>query len=242
MGVFRYACRDRAHLFLGASESADEETFEALDGKHHIFVARNREGGRLVLPELLAIPAGRPSRRETRRSPAAESHLAALEGASPPSVLIDDRWNVLHLSASASKFFQQSGGTLARRVTELVRAELRDELHALLHRVHGMTEGRLSRFVPVKFNGDPTWWRCLLNSGRLRRRASRTFSSHFSTRVRDGNGSPSARRSAPGGTSNRKRTRRPLSCNEDLRAANEELRSLNEKPCRPYRKRFYATE
>jgi len=85
---------------------------------------------------------------------ATESHLAALEGASPPSVLIDDHWNVLHLSPSASRFFQQSGGTLARRVTELVRAELREELHALLHRIDGMTEGQLSRFVLVKFNGD----------------------------------------------------------------------------------------
>jgi len=69
--------------------------------------------------------------------------------------LIDDRWEVIHLSPSASKFFQQSGGALARRVTELVRAELRDELHALLHRIDGVTEGQLSRFVPVKFNGDP---------------------------------------------------------------------------------------
>ena len=154
MRVFRYACRDRAHLFLGASETADGENFEAVDKKHRIFMTRNFVGGRRVLPELFAIPAGRPSRRETRQLTATESHLAALEGASPPSVLIDDHWNVLHLSPSASRFFQQSGGTLARRVTELVRAELREELHALLHRIDGMTEGQLSRFVLVKFNGD----------------------------------------------------------------------------------------
>ena len=154
MRVFRYACRDQAHLFLGASEAADEEMFEAVDKKHRIFVTRNWAGGRRLLPELLAVPVGRPSRREMRHSTAAESHLAALEGASPPSVLIDDHWNVLHLSASASRFFQQSGGALARRVTELVRAELRDELHTLLHRIDGTAEGQLSRFVLVKFNGD----------------------------------------------------------------------------------------
>jgi len=45
MGVFRYACRDKAHLFLGASEAADEEIFEALDKKHRIFVTHAGGGG-----------------------------------------------------------------------------------------------------------------------------------------------------------------------------------------------------
>jgi len=50
----------RAHLFLGASETADGENFEAVDKKHRIFMTRNFVGGRRV-------PAGafRDSRRPT---------------------------------------------------------------------------------------------------------------------------------------------------------------------------------
>jgi len=241
MGVFRYACRDKAHLFLGASETADEEYFEVVDKKQRIFTTRKREEGRQVLPELLAIPLGRSSRRETRRSTAAESHLAALEGASPPSVLIDDRWNVLHLSASVSKFLQQSGGTPARRVTELVRAELRDELHALLHRIDGVTDGQLSRFVPVKFNGDSH----LVALFAQQRQSQETSRPDILVTFLDAGPvkTDPIRASNEAETETVRHLREDLRqaelrienvrddhyfANEDLRAANEELQSLNE--------------
>jgi hypothetical protein len=38
-----------------------------------------------------------------------------LEAAAPPSLVVDERWNVLHLSASVSRFLQQSGGAGAAR-------------------------------------------------------------------------------------------------------------------------------
>ena len=37
MSIFRYACRDEGTLFLGASESANEELFHTIDKKHRIF-------------------------------------------------------------------------------------------------------------------------------------------------------------------------------------------------------------
>jgi two-component system CheB/CheR fusion protein len=161
MTVFRYACRDEAYLFLGASEVADEGLFRAIDKKHRIFVTRERsEGVRPPLPEVLTStgsPAIRPGRefRSVSRPTVTEVHIAALEEVSPPSLVVDERWNVLHLSTSASRFLQQIGGPPARRVTDLVRPELRDELHALLHRVFEGVEPRLSPFIPVTFNGTP---------------------------------------------------------------------------------------
>ena len=86
------------------------------------------------------------------RATGVEMHLAALEQTAPPSVLIDDRGNVVHLSPTAARFFQQSGGPPTRRVTDLVRPELRDDLHALINRAMEGPEPRLSAFLPVAFD------------------------------------------------------------------------------------------
>jgi two-component system, chemotaxis family, CheB/CheR fusion protein len=155
--VFRYACRDRAYLFLGSSEVADEGLFRAIDKKHRIFATREPgEGLRPPLPELLIAPRGSVVRREARpvfRPTVTEVHIAALEEVSPPSLLVDEQWNVLHLSASASRFLQQIGGPLTQRITDLVRPELRDEMHVLLHRAFEGVEPQLSSFISVVFNG-----------------------------------------------------------------------------------------
>ena len=160
MAVVRYACRDHAYLFLGASEMATDELFQPVDAKHRIFVSTERAEGRRALPDILAsagplpVKGGRDHRPAVRPA-AAELHVAALEAAAPPSILIDDRWNVVHLSPSAARFLQQAGGVPARRLTDLVRPELRDEVHALLHRALEGPGPHLSSFVAVTFNGAP---------------------------------------------------------------------------------------
>ena len=159
MGVFRYAARDEAYLVLGASETAAEDLFRAVDKKHRIYATRPRsDGARAMLPDILAAPMDRAARsardaRATPKTSPAEVHLAVLEAAAPPSLVVDERWNVLHLSPSASRFLQQSGGVPSRRVTELIRPELRDELHVLLHRAANTAGPQVSSFIPVALNG-----------------------------------------------------------------------------------------
>jgi two-component system CheB/CheR fusion protein len=247
MGVFHYACREPGHLLLGAAEMADEELFEAVDKKHRIFVTRPRTDGRAVLPEILAAPAGRRVQfvhesRPASKSNAGEIHFAALEAVAPPSVLLDDRWNVLHLSASASRFMQQGGGAPARRLTELVRPELRDELHALLHRTAEASDPQLSPFVPVAFNGGAAHRIAILAQQHSRNEGGR---SNVLVTFLDGGaltGEPAAIEREPSNdlvrdlreklrhAEQRIQSMRDdhLLTNEDLRAANEELQSLNE--------------
>jgi two-component system CheB/CheR fusion protein len=161
VALFRYACRrDQAYLFLGESETASAELFRPLDSKHRIFATvALAEGTRPALPEILTVATpGRTRDRAVRLPPRAvpaEIHIAALEQAAPPSVLIDSQWSVVHLSASASRYLQQSGGPLARRLTDLIRPELRDDLHALLYRALENPRSLLSRFVLLGFNGAP---------------------------------------------------------------------------------------
>jgi two-component system CheB/CheR fusion protein len=247
MAVFRYACRrDQAYLFLGQSEMASDELFRPLDPRHRIFAAvQLGDGDRPPLPEILA--ASTPNRGRGHaplalpRSAPAEIHLAALEQAAPPTVVVDDRWNVLHLSASASRFFQQAGGPLARRLSELVRPELRDDLHAVLHRALERPTAQLSPFAMVTFNGTPHRVALLVQRHSSARDGQLYFLVSFldAGEMETGAASLEQEPSSELVRSLREKLHQAehriesmrdehFLTNEDLRAANEELQSLNE--------------
>lgn len=160
--VFRYGLRDDGYLFLGVSESADAELFEPVDKQYRLFRAHIRPSGPPVrLPQLPAIPQMPPlvervRERGTRlRRTAIESHVEVLEELAPPSVLVDEHWNIEHLSETAGRFLQPRGGPPTQTITDLVRPELVDELRSALHKAVELREGCLSVFVPVRFNGTP---------------------------------------------------------------------------------------
>ena len=80
-------------------------------------------------------------------------HRRLLEDLGPPSVLVDDNRNVVHLSETAGRFLESPGGPLTRDVTRLVRPELQGELRAALFRAFEQREGTLSPFVAVPLDG-----------------------------------------------------------------------------------------
>lgn len=245
MSVFRYALADPGFLFLGSSEVADDAAFEPLDKKHRVYAARPRPDGlRRLLPDILAVPlpgTARPGRdgRAGARSAPAEMHAAALEAAAPPSVLVDERWGVVHVSPSASVYFQQSSGPLARRLTDLVRPELRDELHALLHRAADSHDPQLSSFITVGFDGGQPRRLALLVQ------PAPTDTGHLLVTFLDA-GVTVTSAAPPGAVTDSDEVRALRDqlrhaeqrietirddqhlTTEDLRAANEELQSLNE--------------
>ena len=159
MSVFRYACRDDAYLFLGAVGVGERRPVSSPSTRSIASSAcgRGRTGAvprcRTSLSPPLTRSAARPRSAAPSASTAAEIHLSALEQVAPPSVVVDERWNVLHVSPTAARFFQQGAGALARRLTELVRPELRDEMHALLQRAMDDPAPQLSAFFPVRFDG-----------------------------------------------------------------------------------------
>src|SRR5262249_42981709 len=160
--VFRYGLRDDGYLFIGVSETADGELFEPLDKQHRLFRALSRPTGPAVrLPQLPAMPQLPAAVERARdrgfrlRRGAAEIHFDMLEAFAPPSVLVDEQWNVEHLSESAGRFLQPRGGAPSQTITDLVRLELVDELRTVLHRAVELRQPALSSFVPVRFNGHP---------------------------------------------------------------------------------------
>lgn len=160
--VFRYALRDDGYLFIGISETADFELFHPVDKQHRLFRARKPAAGSPArLPQASAMPpipealARARDRGLRERRSAAEVHLAALEELAPPSVLVNDHWNVEHLSETAGRFLQPRGGAPTDAIAELIRPELLDELRAALHHAFESHTSYLSRFVSVQFNGTP---------------------------------------------------------------------------------------
>ncbi len=159
-GILHYALRPGGFLFLGSSEAAEGDYFRTLDKRHRLFQAREATGEPSRLPELLvAAPRLRtPAEHERAHReppPPRTLHQALLEDLAPPSLVVDERRQVLHLSETAGRFLQPPGGAPTRDATELVRPELRAELRAALFRAFEHDERTLSPFVPVRFNGTP---------------------------------------------------------------------------------------
>ena len=160
--VFRYGLRDDGYLFIGVSETADPDLFEPLDKQNRIFRARSRAAGPpMRLPQLPDVPHMPPTVERVRernvrsRRSVAEMHVEALEELAPPSALVDEHWNVEHLSENAGRFLQPRGGPPTHVLMDLVRPELVDELRAALHRAFELRQPCLSAFMPVRFNGTP---------------------------------------------------------------------------------------
>lgn len=159
--VLHYALRPSGYLFVGSAETVEHSSFRPLDKKHCLYQVRQKAPHELLhLPDLMVsplrshLPAGsKRSRRET--PPAPVLHQKLLEELAPPSLLVDEKRHVLHLSETAGRFFQPSSGVLSHDVTELVRPELRPELRAALYRAFEQNETGLSPFIPVQFNGTP---------------------------------------------------------------------------------------
>jgi two-component system CheB/CheR fusion protein len=242
MGVFRYACRDGGSLFLGASESVDEDLFRTVDRKHRIFVARpNPQGVRHTLPPAFTVAGARGGfdapRHETRGTPV-EIHLSALEDMSPPSVVLDERGTVIHLSASASTYFGQGAGPLARRITELVRVELRDELASLLYRVATGAGPQSSAFVSLAVDGR-SHRVAMVCQRRERPGGADVLLTFLDAGDVPDEGAHDLQRAGEGSRDLREELRlaeqrveiirdEQYLTHEELRAANEELQSLNE--------------
>jgi two-component system CheB/CheR fusion protein len=246
--VFRYALRDDGCLFIGISETADVDLFEPLHKQHRIFRATQGAAEPPTrLPRLPAIPQIPPAVERVRergsrlRRSSAETHLEALEEHAPPSALVDEHWNVEHLSESAGRFLQPRGGPPTRSITDLVRLELVDELRAALHRASELREPCLSSFVPVRFNGTPRLVAMLVQPrGRTEGKEHHTLVTFL-----EGGKADAEQRHERGESSDslvlslrdklRVAEQRLESMRqehsmayEDLRAANEELQSLNE--------------
>lgn len=145
INTFHFALNPGGFLLLGSSESVDPASglFSVYSRENHIFQSR-RSGGRVyatVEPSaatgLSNITALENSRQELNTAKdmlsAGSLHLQLLEQYAPPSLLVNEEYDVVHLSDNAGQYLHMAGGNVTRNILRLVRTELRPELRSALY-------------------------------------------------------------------------------------------------------------
>jgi two-component system CheB/CheR fusion protein len=147
METFHFALSPGAYLFLGSSESADgaNDLFAPSNRECHIFQKRQVTSAR-AYPVPESIPAtfkfeNAPKPNSLLEQPATQIeritfgdlHQRLLEQYGPPSVIINEEYDIVHLSERAGRYLQVGGGEPSQNLLKLVRQELRLELRSALY-------------------------------------------------------------------------------------------------------------
>ncbi|RYG70358.1 histidine kinase, partial [bacterium] len=172
LDVFHFALHPGGLLLLGGSESAEENPlFASRDKKNRIYqrhaVSRSQfplpvlslpgSSHRIRLPEIPrplpppSLPHFEPQQNNGGMS-FGELHLRLIEQSSPPSVLVNRNYEILHLSENVGKYLRLTGGRISIDLLSIVPAGLRLELRAALFRA--VQNGEDVDVPPVTFQLD----------------------------------------------------------------------------------------
>ncbi len=138
--TFHFSLRPGGFLFVGAAETPDSKAdlFTLFDKTAHVYESRP-VGSRLPLPigdQSLTVPNPAPRQPELRlqdRISPIELHHRLLERYAPPSVVVTEEHNIVHMSERLGRYMQIAGGEPSRDLLRVVRQELRPDLRAGLH-------------------------------------------------------------------------------------------------------------
>jgi two-component system CheB/CheR fusion protein len=249
LATLHYGLMPDGYLFLGASESSEhpESLFRTVDREARLYqstggIAR----GLPVLPRITNVPLerlGAPAvASQANLRTVSTNHREALEGLAPPSALVDQTGRVLHLSEQAGRYLQPSGGAFTSNIGDLVRPELRFELHTALHRAFERGQSSLSAAIAVRFNGSavPVYLQVKPQLQENEKEIKRALVFFIEGEPNSAGNSPAALEESDETVKQLRqeldiaqgklRTMREESgaATEELRAANEELQSINE--------------
>jgi two-component system, chemotaxis family, CheB/CheR fusion protein len=151
--TFHFGLRHEGLLLLGSSESAEGTAlFGAVDAKHRVFARRAAvshvsdaivSAGRWHPPAMpgLVVPL------TERATPASELHYRMIEKYAPPSVLVNNNLDVVHVSENAGRFLQVGGGEPTRQLLRLAHPALRIDLRAAIYAARQVgSDSRVIRF------------------------------------------------------------------------------------------------
>jgi two-component system CheB/CheR fusion protein len=157
--TLHFALKPNGYLFLGTSEAVDNKNdlFVPVVREQHIFQSRP-VAARISYPaetvSNFRFPRPSPPRSRTtdqeriiERLSSAALHLQLLEYYAPPSVLINEDYEIIHTSEKAGRYMQISGEPSVNML-KVIRPELRLELRTALYQaVQRKTDVRLSELT-----------------------------------------------------------------------------------------------
>ena len=148
METFHFALKPGGYLFLGLSESAESaaDLYTPLSREYHIFQTRpvpmraypvpesiptfNYSNQPAVSPAAISIPQ---EYRTRDRMTLGDLHQRLLEQYAPPSVVVNEEYDIIHLSERVGRYLQVTGGEPTQNLLKMVRQELRLELRSALY-------------------------------------------------------------------------------------------------------------
>lgn len=249
--LFQYALNEGGYLFLGRAESVEEEDehFRMVDRGHRIYQLQKKAE---AVPHLPFV--GESSGPSSFKSPPASGaktvpseaaiHQRLLESFSPPSLVVNDDYRVLHLSADAGQYLEHPPATSRTNVLDLVRPELRLKMRTVLHKAFQERRTVQSKPSQVRLNGTTTVVRLVAHPGPEAHDTDALVLVVFET-VEEEGAIPEAEEDLEEGEGGSmedrlrvelRQARRELqatveeneSSERNLQVANEELRSMNE--------------
>jgi len=162
MALFHRVLKSAGVLFLGSAESVGRhsELFTTLDKKWKIY-ARRECGGRVetVFPFTASIrrPPGMgrsitPTAEEDT-CPGAVAEKILMKRYSPPCVVVNEKYEVVHVSTRTERFLEVPVGEPTRDILKMAREDLRPPLRAAIYKAFAEETEVVFRGVKVAIDG-----------------------------------------------------------------------------------------
>lgn len=161
INTFHFALRPEGWLFLGSSESVEGmQHFSPLELKSRIYERKIAPAGVFSdanvtatrwAPTRSSYPL--PVHERAKIGSFGELHHRAVELYAPPSVLVNEDLEVVHMSENVGRFLEIAGGEPTRQLLRLVQTPLRFELRGALYAAKQSERGSDTRIVRFEDNG-----------------------------------------------------------------------------------------
>lgn len=138
--IFHFALSAKGYLFLGTSETADNtpKHFSTIDKKNRIYQVSPSSGNWRVPPALPlpgvwkpALPNQQAEIRENMQS-YGELHHRLIEYYAPPSLLINEEGDIIHLSKSVGQYLRFAEGEPSSNIMDAIHPALLSDFRAAL--------------------------------------------------------------------------------------------------------------
>lgn len=165
METFHFALKPGSFLFLGSAESVDgaSDLYATVSRENHIYQVRATATHKYPVPESvpslqlrlpvplkLADPGGPPASRFSF----GELHQTLLEQYAPPSLVVNEDYDIVHMSEKAGRFLEFSGGEPTKNLLKLIQPELRLELRSALYQAVQRQTALEARNISWTRNGE----------------------------------------------------------------------------------------
>lgn len=165
METFHFSLKSGGYLLLGQSETADGavDLFATLSRAHHLYQSRQVATRPFFRPETTpprihrkkrpSEPAPEPeSQPVTGRPNYGDLHQQLLEQYAPPSIIVNQDYDILHLTERAGRYLHIGGGEPSKNLLKLIRPELRLELRTAFYQATQQQTNVEARHLKVRLD------------------------------------------------------------------------------------------